>query len=116
MFIDYLINHNYKFLYTVTPIFFKSAYTQTSNEIILGDGVYFKTSNNLLNFAWQNNLIIKNETEENYDDLHNSFKCNKLTAHIIYNRLISDGFIDLDIIPINWKWYKEANFIKEKLI
>ena len=116
MFVDYLINNNYNFLYTVTPIFFKSGYTKTSNEIILGDNNYFKSSNNLLNFAWQNELIIKHETNGKYDDLHNSFKCNKLTAHIVYNRLISDGFINSDLVPINWKWYKEVDFIKEKVI
>ena len=119
MFLSYIDRYKYNVLFTAKPFILYGSFDakyETNSQVELGDGVYFKKAKNILEFAGINKLFISHETNDGYKDLHNSFKCNKLTAHIIYNKLISDKYLNLDIIPIDWKWYKEISFIKEKVI
>jgi hypothetical protein len=45
--------------------------------------------------------------------MHSGIKANKLMGHVIYNRLVEDGWLDNKIIPIDWKYYKETDFLKK---
>lgn len=110
-FISYLERCKIIFYYTAPPIVWPEFLDETKN-IVFGDELYFKKSNNILEFSSKNNLTIQSETSNLYPDDHFSFKCNKLIAHIIYNRLISDGVINGNKIEIDWKWYNETNFVK----
>jgi len=111
-FISYLDKLNLKYYYTSPPVISdEDIFNTKKNEIIFGDGFYFKENTNMLEFATENDLIINIETNDKYDDDHNSFKSNKLCAHIIYNKLILDGIIKKELNPIDWKWYKEKNYV-----
>jgi hypothetical protein len=111
-FISYLDKLNLKYYYVSPPIVSNETIFNTKkNKIVFGDGVYFKKNTNMLEFAYKNNLIINIETNNRYTDDHNSFKSNKLCAHIIYNKLVLDGFIDKELSPIDWKSYKEKSYI-----
>ena len=120
MFLSYLEKNNFNVFFTHKPFLLKTDFnaSQYNKKAILefGDGDYFKKSNDILDFAGKNKMFISHETEGLYEDLHNSFKCNKLVAHIIYNKLIETNYLNLPINPIDWKWYKDINFVKEKLI
>lgn len=120
MLLAFLQKHNLNFFYTNKPFLMKTEITRDEygkNGIIeFGDDVFFKKSNSILEFAGKNKMFITHETEGLYEDLHNSFKCNKLVAHIIYNKLVETTYLDLPIKPIDWQWYKTINFVKEKLI
>lgn len=109
-FISYLERCNIKFYYTAPPIVWPQ-FLDENKKILFGDGNYFKKNYNILEFSSDNNLIIKDETDGLYLDDHNSFKSNKLVAHIIYNRLISDGILSGNKIEIDWNWYKNKKFV-----
>ena len=70
----------------------------------------------MIQFVWQNELTINSETNGGYYELHNGLKANKLCAHIIYNKLIDESYLDLSKIQIDWEWYKDIKFIKPKLL
>jgi hypothetical protein len=114
-FISYLERCNINFYYTVPPIVWPQ-FLDENKKIIFGDGNYFEKNTSILDFSFQNDLTIKNETSNLYNDDHNSFKSNKLVAHIIYNRLIDDDIIDKDLIDIDWKWYREKKFLNLNLL
>lgn len=110
-FISYLLKCKINFYYTAPPIVWPEFVDETKN-IVFGDGVYFKKNNSILQFSSENNLTIRDETNNQYEDDHNSYKSNKLVSHIIYNKLISDKIIDEEPLEIDWEWYKKTNFIK----
>jgi hypothetical protein len=110
-FISYLEKCKINFYYTVPPIVCPEFEDETKN-IVLGDGIYFKKNNNILQFSSENNLTIKDETNNQYEDDHNSFKSNKLVAHIVYNKILTDHFNDIQVKEINWEWYKKTNFVE----
>ena len=112
-FVSYLSGLKFNFLYTAPPVLINSIQYSRTNEILFGDGTYFEKSNNFLDFAWKNNLTIKDETSGRYEELHNGFKSNKLTAHIIYNRICKDFNVG-NLIDINWESYFNTNFIQKE--
>ena len=111
-FLCYVDTNNFNYLFTREPAIIDY---DTSKLIKFGDGDYFKTSNDFIHFSWQNKLTINDETNGKYYDLHNGFKSNKLVAHIIYNKLSND-FFNRNVEKIDWKWYKNTDFIKDKMI
>lgn len=110
-FISYLLKCKINFYYTAPPIVWPEFDDETKN-IVFGDGIHFKKNNSILQFSSENNLTIRDETNNQYEDDHNSYKSNKLVSHIIYNKLISDKIIDGEPLEIDWEWYKKTNFIK----
>lgn len=120
MLLAFLQKNNLNVFYTNKPFLMKTEISRdeyTKKGIMeFGDDIFFKKSNNILEFAGKNKMFITHETEGLYEDLHNSFKCNKLVAHIIYNKLVETNYLNLPAKPIDWEWYKNVNFVKEKLI
>lgn len=116
MLLTFLEKNNLNTFYTNKPFLMKTEITRDEygrrGIIEFGDDVYFKKSNSILEFAGKNKMCITDETNGCYGDLHNSFKCNKLVAHIIYNKLIETNYLNLPIKTIDWEWYKNTNFIK----
>lgn len=111
-FLSYISESKVNYLFTSPPPIVKN---NTSKEIQFGDDNYFVKSNDIIKFTWDNKLTIKDETNGGYPELHNGLKANKLCAHVIYNRLIKDGYIDSIFNEIDWKWYKNIKFVKPKL-
>ena len=109
----YIQNKNFNFLLTRPPTI--SEY-DTTKEIKFGDGTYFSISEDFVEFSYKNKLTIKDETNGRLGDLHNGFKSNKLVSHIIYNRLVDDGYVSLPKNEIDWGWYKDIKFINTKIL
>lgn len=114
-FISYLERCDVNFYYTTPPIVWPE-FLDENKKILFGDDDCFKKNYNMLEFSYENNLTIKHETGNLYPDDHNSFKSNKLVAHTIYNRLISDGMINGNKIEIDWNWYKNKKFVNLNLV
>lgn len=110
-FISYLEKCKINFYYTTPPIVWPEFEDETKH-IVFGDGIYFKKNNNILQFSFENNLTIRDETHNQYEDDHNSFKSNKLIAHILYNKIVTDYFNDIQVEEIDWEWYKKINFVE----
>ena len=59
-------------------------------------------------YFWkENKLLIKQETNSEYVDMHNGYISNKIVGLTIYNSLIDYGFVELDKVDINWKEFRE---------
>lgn len=114
-FLAYIEKVKLNYYFTSPPIVSLNGHDR-SKEIFFGDGKFFKKSNSILDFSWDNDLIITKETNGEYDDLHNSLKSNKLVAHIIYNKLIDDGYIPHQKTDIDWEWYHTIDLLTKNKI
>lgn len=79
----------------------------TGKNFTFGDGEYFKKSTDFNIFSAENKLLIKQETNSEYVDMHNGYISNKIVGLTIYNSLIDYGFVELNKVDINWKEFRE---------
>lgn len=112
-FIGWLENKNINYFFTSPPKFLKY---KEEKYITYGDNDYFKSCNCMVEFCGNNNLLIIDETKKVSGDLHIGLKGLQLLAHIIYNKLISLNFIDKNKIEIDWKYFYELNYFKNKIL
>lgn len=110
-FISFVEKNNLNYYYTEKPIILVEKFDQTK-LLTYGDGINFKISNGFTGFGDINELTIKNETYGELQDPHNNYKANKLTAHILYNKIITDYFNNIPVKEIDWEWYKKTNFLE----
>lgn len=110
-FISFIEKNNLNYIFTEKPIILEEKFNKTK-IINFGDDFHFKSSEGFTGFGYLNELTIKNETYGELQDFHNNYKANKLVAHILYNRIVTDYFNDLEIKEIDWEWYKKTNFVE----
>lgn len=110
-FISFIEKNNLNYFYTEKPIIPDEKFDK-NKLLTYGDGINFKCSNGFTGFGHINELTIKNETYGELQDFHNNYKANKLIAHILYNKIITDYFNNLEIKEIDWDWYKKTNFVE----
>lgn len=107
--ISYIKDNDIKFYIMTEPVSHK-----TDNNILFGDGKYFKITNSFTDFSYKNKLRITDETDGGIIDDHNGLVANKIISEIIYNKLIDDFLIERDKIEIDWMFYKNHKKFKNK--
>jgi hypothetical protein len=103
MFITYLESKNINYL-LITPPFIGNN-LDTSKQIEFGDGIYLKKNNDFVKFINENKLTIRYETTQNILDDHAGLNANKIASMCLYNKLVLDGYIDENLIDIDWVQY-----------
>lgn len=109
----YLNAKNVNYYFTMVPQEYDYS---KSTEFLFGDGVYFQQTNNMMDFSFINKLTIKDETDNQTDDLHIGLKGNKLIGNVIYNKLVEDGLLTTPIKPIDWEYHKNTKYIIPKIL
>ena len=109
----YLNAKNVNYYFTMVPQEYDYS---KSTEFLFGDGVYFQQTNNMMDFSFINKLTIKDETDNQTDDLHIGLKGNKLIGNVIYNKLVEDGLLNTPIKPIDWEYHRNTKYIIPKIL
>jgi hypothetical protein len=112
-FIGWLENKNINYFFTSPPKFIKY---KEEKYITYGDNNYFKSRNCMVEFCGSNKLLIIDETKKISGDLHIGLKGLQLLASIIFNKLISFNFVDNKKIEIDWKYFYELDYFKNKIL
>jgi len=86
----------------ITPPFIGNN-LDTSKQIEFGDNFYFEKNNDFIKFINKNKLTITHETSKNILDDHAGLTGNKIAAICVYNKLISDKYLNKNLINIDWK-------------
>lgn len=81
-------------------------------EISFGDGNYFSKNTCFHSFATLNKLTISHESNRIHDDFHCGYIANEIISKTIYNFLCNNGHVDGKELDIDYKKYKEMNFLK----
>lgn len=101
MFITYLESKNINYLFITPP--FISNDLDLSKQIEFGDDFYFKKNKDFVKFINKNRLTITDETLKRILDDHAGLTANKIAAMCVYNKLISDEYLNRNFINIDWK-------------